>query len=361
MDIEASCVLLQKLGKKLESRKDNKLKEKSSNFNAQMERLIAIEKILKQSRLKYIIINLFEMQRNGWPKSKSKKEEPKKIKTIRQDIEKEKEKEREKLFEKNTRRSYYCDEYKDEYTKNQKSTLTERKNKPLKDDEVEQGDTITRITEHLSNYMEGKAQPYDLYKKANKYLVKSTEFMERIFHILTHDVSLFGKIIKDKGTFIEYLINFEKENIFKYSELIQGVNKYVQLNYENEIGENPKLDDLIVDLYIKGHEKSYYNIKDIHFFDALNEDMYLMRIKLAEKLLLAFSGIEVAKLKKFYAEKINPMVEATDPEYFDEEVIENMKKLLGDDSKKGVDVGYEIMSGVLGDNKLSVSIIILTE
>ena len=367
MDIEASCLLLQKLGKKLESRK-TKSEEKSISFKAQMERLSVIEKTLKQSRLKYIIINLFEMQRNGWPESRAKREGPKKLEAIRQDIEKEKE----KLIEKNTRKSYYRDGYEDEYEEPQRFTYRKRgrtttsygsfapfsHNEEEKEaDDFDQSEVLGKVEEHLKSYMDGKVQPYDIFKPLKKHSVDCSELVLHIFYTLTHNSSLFNKINKDKSTFIDYIFNFGKEQIYDCNEIIHGVTKYIKTAYENEVGDNTGLDEVVAEIYIKGYERNYYNIEDISFFERSNEDMYSERIKLASKLLPTLSRIGVAKLKKFYAEKINPMIEATEEDYRDEEVIEDMKKYLVEDSKKGkeVDIGCEIMSGVLSDNKLSVS------
>lgn len=373
MDIEASCVLLQKLGKKLESRKAAKSEEKNSSFDSHMKRLAEIEKTLKQSRLKYIIINLFEQQKNGWPESKSTKEGPKKLEDIRQDIEKEK-------FGQSSKRYHYQDDYED-YEEHHKVVYKKKNhssntyallshNEEEKEDDFDKGEILEKVDEHLQNYMEGKGGSFDIFKPLSKHKVEASELVLRIFSTITSNSSLLQKVQNAKDTFIKYLFATADEKIYQHGSIIRGLNKYIQANYENDAEENQNLDGLLAVIYTKSYNNHYCELKDLSFYDKIDEEMmepYLARIKLGVKILSSLSGVDAAKLKKFFKEKIEPMVKATDPEEIDEEMMDNVKKLFDDSStgktskeekKSGLtDFGYEVMNSVLNDNKLKVSVV----
>lgn len=368
MDIEASCVLLQKLGKKLESRKATKSEKKNLSFDSYMKRLIEIEKTLKQSRLKYIIINLFEQQKNGWPESKSKKEGPKKIEAIRQDIEKEK-------FEKSGKKFYYQDDYDEEYEDHHKVAYKKKNhsfntyallshNEEEKEDDFDKGEILEKVNEHLEIYMEGKGGSFDIFKPLSKHKIEASELVSRIFSTITSNSSLLQKVQNNKDTFIKYLFAVAEEKIYQREAIIHGLNKYIQTNYENDAEENQNLDGLLAVIYTKSCNNHYCELKDIVFYEQIDEEMmepYLARIKLGVKIILNLSGVETGKLRKFFKEKVQPMVEATDPEEIDQEMINSVKKLFEDPNagkKSGLtDLGYEVMNDVLNNNKLKVSVV----
>ena len=95
-----ACLLLQNVGKKLDKQQSSKSKKKEEKEGKEkaiesieecIEKLEEIkDKLQATSRLRYIIMNLLDLHKNKWPESKSKKEGPKKIDEIRNDIEKEK-------------------------------------------------------------------------------------------------------------------------------------------------------------------------------------------------------------------------------------------------------------------------------
>lgn len=361
MDIEASCVLLQQLGKKLENRKTTK-EDKSSSFKTLMEKLAVIEKSLEKGRLKYIIMNLFEQQKNGWPESKSKKEGPKKLEAVRQDIEKE------KFAEKGSRRVYY-DDYEEQprvaYKKREHPTSSygnfaglAQHNEEDNENEFDKDEMIDKVKTHFQKYMEGKGGSFKEFKGLGNS-IEASELVLSIFAAVTSNSALLQKITAGKDMFAKYLFALGAESVYDYKDIVQGINKYIQSSYENDVEECQHLDTVLSEVYLKGYESNYYSLHDITLADKLDADAmepYGARIKLGHRLIagLATLGVSREELKQFFSERVEPLVKASDPDEVDMEAVGELRKLVGEAEESMGELGFEMANAVLTDSKINV-------
>lgn len=350
-----ACLLLQNVGKRLDKQQSSKSKKEEKEekaINSIEECIEKLEKIKDKlqaaSRLRYIIMNLLDLHKNKWPESKSKKEGPKKIDEIRNDIEKEKYE-----TEKDIRRDYYggypkyYDNYDNEndyhkykaiYKKKQnentfdKLTVVER-DENENDSNFDKAEILDKVNDHFIGYLKDKTASFEEFKALNS--VDSSELTIKIFEIITNTGNFVNEINKDKNTFLNYLYSFCTEKIYTYSQLVSGINKYMNTKYEIDIEDNPNLGELIKELYMCGLKNKYFNLSDIDLLSNKTESeensptTHVGRLRLACQIAFEWNkfGMEKEPLKGFLDNEIEKIFKALDEDDLDKEIVEIVEQV----------------------------------
>eukprot|EP00826_Nyctotherus_ovalis_P065862 TRINITY_DN9698_c0_g2_i6.p1 TRINITY_DN9698_c0_g2~~TRINITY_DN9698_c0_g2_i6.p1 ORF type:complete len:306 (+),score=73.09 TRINITY_DN9698_c0_g2_i6:1009-1926(+) len=302
-----------------------------------MSRLAAIGEKLKETRLGYIIMNLFEQQEKNWPETRLERDEPRTLREVHQEIKKEKE----QFIDGNMRRSN-----RNEYEKRptpackkadyystpvQGRPNSEKDKKEDKEEEIDTEEILKQIKEDLQNYIRGKDGPFEKLKALSLQVVKATNLVQCIFSVIVANPSFLQAINNSKDKFIKCLFTLSTEGTCKHAEVVEGVNQYVQLRYEYDVEESERLDELMADVYVCGYSEKHYELMDVKLAGGVSET-YMARIKLGAKIMQELKKNEVpAKLlKEFFKERMEMMVKKTGEEDIDKEALSIIKDVVGD-------------------------------
>ena len=319
-------MLLQRVGKHLE-----KMLNSHNNGNKLEEVIKKLERIKEglraNSRIKYIIVNLIELKENGWPESKNKKERPKKLNELYQDIEKERH-----ALEIQTKKLYY------DYDNNEE--IVYRKKEPEKaqygkfailateesDEKFDRHEILDKITEHLLSYMnDSNMISFNELKPLITNTIPISEVILKIFSIISGNTRLSLKTNKRLTT---YIYSFADEKLYDHKELIKGINEYIQQQFELDNAENINLNDFVADLYVHALDKHYCTLNDVHLVNKKGnaEEFFNGRLNLAHNIMERYKNENREELRRFFKEEVETMIELSDPEELDEELIKSLKR-----------------------------------
>jgi hypothetical protein len=334
-----------------------------------MKKLDEVSQSTKPStRVKYIILNLIEMRKNKWPETKGKKEGPKRIDEIYQDIENERQRveanvrayNRHERYYKNTHNDYgeyedggygYDRQYRSPKSKMQKkvgdSRATQNKyyeptrteEKEITEDVFNKEEFIEKMVEHLERYVkDSKGVSFEEFKKIPQNIA-APEFTTSLFKSLINDGIITTKMQTDKEFLGKYLYSFSVNDIYKAKDLIQGLNSYVQSNFENDCEDNMNLKDVIANIYTQGVISQYILFEDIHLTEEKPDEeiiVYGRRINLGCKIIEEVLKVKdlIKEARNFFAQEIQVIIDKSEEGEIDEEVIERTKKKLEDKGSK---------------------------
>jgi hypothetical protein len=291
-----------------------------------MERLERIKEALKSnSRIKYIIVNLIELKENGWPESKNKREGPKKLNELYQDIENERQ-----ALETKYKRTYYTHDSNEEvgYRKKDSDKMQYGKFATLateeSDEKFDKHEILDKITEHLLSYINDPSTiSFNEFISLKANTIPTSEVILKIFTTIAGNSHLLSKANKQ---LITYIYSFADKTLYEHKELIQGINKYIQEQFEEDNADNVNLNDFVVDLYLHALNKNYCTLEDVHLVNKKDnaEEFFNGRLNLAHGIMEKYKDKE--ELKRFFKEQVETMVKLSDPEELDEELIKSLKR-----------------------------------
>eukprot|EP01022_Parablepharisma_sp_SALTPOND_P017607 TRINITY_DN283_c0_g1_i1.p2 TRINITY_DN283_c0_g1~~TRINITY_DN283_c0_g1_i1.p2 ORF type:complete len:508 (-),score=79.45 TRINITY_DN283_c0_g1_i1:1013-2536(-) len=370
-DIEASCVLLQSIGKELEHEEKKRVSKPGTavqkGFEQSMEKLKKIKEVIKPtSRVRYLIINLLDRQKNGWPEIKSKKEGPKKLEELYKDIEEEKlaaeasarrayayhqpdyGREHESGYDYDTGRTssprgkmYYK---KKEAPQNIWSTLEQVRSTPEPaEKKFEKEEIITKIPDHLHTYAKDPAKvSFEEFKVLSENEVEASEVVTEIMKAAVENNAISRQISKNKAVLPNYIYSFGQNKVYEYKRLIEGINKYIQSQYENDCEDNLYLKEIISNMLIEAVQKEYWQLRDIHFSEIPEKpeaeteeekmEVYKGRIELGCEFIMGLdkAGFSKDALKEVFERLLDPMLKRADPEEIDNEKVDPVKELFSE-------------------------------
>lgn len=332
-----------------------------------MQKLDNLSRIIKpSSRVRYIIVNLLEMRKNKWPESKSKREGPKTIEQLYQDIENERLSAEANLRAYNRHEKYYKNTYYDYgeyedagyegrqyrspkskmYRKTRQSKgyetkayeverneMEEEKEAEKEEEAFDKDEFMEKIITHLENYTKDpKEVSFEEYRDLAKK-IPAPEFVTSLFKSLVNNGIITTKMQTDKEFLGKYLYSFSTNNIYSGKGLIQGFNSYIQLSYENDCEDNMNLKDVVASVYIQGLISQRITFDDIQLWEHREDEeitVYVGRIGLGCDVAAGISEAQRRSREawEFFEREVRPMVDKSDESELDEETIRRTEEML---------------------------------